>query len=570
MERFIGLPASTGIAIGPCWVYEPIQVDVERIEVFDSGSEIQRLESAVIESGNQLEALQKKASETIGVEEAAIFEAHGLFLSDPEFIGGIKALITDQQVNAAYAVDITANKFAEQMLALEDEYFSQRAQDIQDVSRRLIYCLAGVDLSELEFPQQPVIVIAEDLTPSDTMQFDRNRILGLCTLKGGPTSHTAILARSLGVPAAVSVAFDPSSIVNGTVAILDGSTGELIVQPDTEVKLAFIESQTEWAANWEQQLSEAKLPAVTTDGYQVEVVANIGNAADAKQAIEHGAEGVGLLRTEFMYLDRKSLPKEEEQVSAYREIFEVMAGLPIVVRTLDIGGDKEVDYLGLKQEPNPFLGWRAIRMVSESPGVLLDQFKALLQAGVGFDLRIMIPLVSSLEEVILARELLRDAIQSLKSEKAAFTKEFQFGIMVEVPSAALLVEDIAPYVDFFSIGTNDLTQYTLAVDRTNERVAALASPFHPAVMRLIAMTIENAHKHGKWVGLCGEMAGDPAAAPVLLGLGLDEFSMAPASIPGLKALLRSLSRSECQKIAKQALGRSSKQEVLDYLEGIRI
>ena len=560
-----GIGVSAGIAIGPGWVYRPIKVEVKRFDDCDPLGETTRLDDALAEAKSQISELRVRTLGVIGKEEAAIFEAHLMFLDDPEFITAIKGIIDEQKINAEAAVEEVVEHFAGEMLALEDEYFRARAQDIRDIGQRVIYCLSGVDTKSLELPKEPVIILADDLTPSDTVQFDRRVLLGLCTVRGGPTSHTAILARSLGVPAAVCVPFRLDEIEKSALVILDGREGELTIDPSDEQVSAAKTNQTVWQADWQTQLAAASKPAVTLDGHTVEVVANIGNVGDARQAIEYGAEGVGLLRTEFLYMDRQTMPNEELQVSEYKEIFDVMGNRPLVVRTLDIGGDKEVAYLGLNEEPNPFLGWRAIRMISERPEVLHNQFRALLRAGVGIDLRIMIPLVSNLDEVIKARQILDEARQALINEQLPAAENVQFGIMVEVPSAALMIEHIAGYVDFFSIGTNDLTQYTLAIDRTNERVADLASPFHPAVIQLIARTIETARTKSKWVGLCGEMAGDPLATPLLLGLGLDEFSMAPTSIPVVKQVIRNLELKECREIARAALGLPSSEAVKEYL-----
>jgi phosphoenolpyruvate-protein phosphotransferase len=437
------------------------------------------------------------------------------------------------------------------------------------VSRRILYCLNGISLDQYNL-SQPSVILADDLTPSDTIQFERSMILGLCTRHGGPTSHTAILARSLAVPAAVSIPFEFSEIIAGSEVILNGDTGTLTIEAGKEeIESARVARQS-WEQAWQVRLRSASEPARSLDGKLVEVVANIGGVEDARQAVEFGAEGVGLLRTEFLYLDFGRLPTEEEQAAIYREIFQVMGSRPVVVRTLDIGGDKQVDYLDLQQESNPFLGWRAIRMMREHPEMLLTQMRALLNAASPQnDLRIMAPMVSSVEEVQQARALFEEAKTSLQKENALQVQKTQFGIMVEIPSAALIIEHLAKFVDFFSIGTNDLTQYALAVDRTNERVAYLASPFHPAVLKLIDRTIQKAHENGRWVGLCGEMAGDPLATPLLLGMGLDEFSMSPSAIPGIKELIRGLNTADCTRIGKEALAQPGIQAVKDILEKYR-
>jgi len=563
-----GIPVSDGIAIGSGWIYHPVTIKVERYQNQVPEFEKTRLETALQQAKSQIVQLQQRTRETIGEEEAAIFEAHALFLDDPEFVGAIKAIIEAQRINAEAAVEEVVELYVQQLLSLEDAYFQARAQDIGDVGHRLLCCLLGVSPEGIDLPEA-VIIVAEDLTPSDTVQFERSKILGLCTVRGGPTSHTAILARSIGVPAAVSLALQLGDLQNGVLLILNGTDGTLTIDPEPQELAQARQSQDQWRSHWAEQVADAHLPAVTKDGRTVEVVANIGSVMDARQAIEYGAEGVGLLRTEFLYLDRQRMPSQAEQINTYREIFEVIGNRPLVVRTLDIGGDKAVEYLGTKSEPNPFLGWRAIRMIDEKPEILRDQFCALLEAGAGFDLRIMVPMVSSLDEVQQARQLFDEAHQALRTTGKPMADKVQFGIMVEVPAAALLVEHLAKYVDFFSIGTNDLTQYTLAVDRTNERVAHLASPFHPAVIRLIAGTIQEAHAKGKWVGLCGEMASDPLAAPLLLGLGLDEFSMAAASIPVVKQTMRRLVYRDCQEIAATALKLPTTNTVLEYLQQVK-
>ncbi len=568
MKQYRGLAASAGIAIGPAWVHRPAQVTVERrlLAVADVAAEWARLQTALSMARTQLQALETRARENIGADEAAIFSAHQLFLEDEELLNSLTGLVKEQRLNAEAAAHDAFEHYAHALESLEEAYFKARAADVRDVRRRVLRCLAGDTEAEAGLTQ-PSVIFADDLAPSDTVQFDKTKILGLCTVKGGPTSHTAILARGLGVPAVVSAPVNLADVEAGLLTVLDGATGSVILGPTlTELDRAR-KRQAEWQATRAEELSAAHAPATTADGHTVEVVANIGSADDAHQALSQGAEGVGLFRTEFLYLDRDSMPTEAEQTVTYREVFTVMGGRPLVVRTLDIGGDKAVPYLGLQQEPNPFLGWRAIRMIRERPDVLEGQLRALLAAGAqsGADLRIMLPMVSSLGEIVRAREILEQAQAGLRAEGQALPEKLQFGIMVEVPSAALLADHLAQHVDFFSIGTNDLTQYALAVDRTNERVTKLATPYHPAVLRLIKLTIDAAHAHGKWVGLCGELAGDVMAVPVLLGLGLDEFSMAPASIPSVKTAIRQWTLPACREVAAHALAQPQAIDVLDYL-----
>ncbi|HRF47837.1 MAG TPA: phosphoenolpyruvate--protein phosphotransferase [Anaerolineales bacterium] len=568
MQQFKGLPASPGIAIGPIWIYRPQEAVVERHLVADPTAEWVRLQVALAKARTQLQALESRARETIGEEEAEIFAAHQLFLADDDLLVDLRTVLRNQRLNAEAAVEDAFEQHAQALEALDEEYFRARAADVRDVSRRVLRCLQDTDDSANTL-KEPSIIVADDLTPSDTVQFERANVLGLVTLKGGPTSHTAILARGLGIPAVVSVPAHLEDLRNGSLLILDGGAGELRVAPTLADLNRYKAKQAEWEMRRKGQLAAAHAPATTLDGHTVEVVVNIGGAEDARLGIENGAEGVGLFRTEFLYLDRETMPTEAEQIAAYRAAFKVMAGKTMVVRTLDIGGDKSVPYLGLEHEPNPFLGWRAIRMIRERPDVLEDQARALLLAAAETEtkLHIMLPLVSSVGEVERAREIFAGVVSALTAAGRR-PPEYKFGIMIEVPAAAVQADVFAPLVDFFSIGTNDLTQYTLAVDRGNERVAAIASPYHPAVLRLIKMTIDAAHAHGKWVGMCGELAGDELAAPLLLGLGLDEFSMVPAAIPAVKAAIRRWDLAQCREIAAHCLALPQATDIRTYLRGV--
>jgi phosphoenolpyruvate-protein phosphotransferase len=556
-----GTPASPGIAIGPAWVYRPVRLEIERRPAASPADEWQRLQTALHRSLSQLAALQQRAAAQVGAEEAAIFEAHRLMLQDPELLDQLEAAVAGQGVNAEAAVQDALEGYAALLAALPGEYQRARAGDVRDVARRVLAALRGVNLEDAARPSLPSIILADDLTPSDTVRFERGVILAFCTRRGGPTAHTAILARALGVPAVVSAPLDLDQITPGEVLIVDGSNGTLTRGADAAALAAARARQAGDAATWQAQLAGARHPVVTLDGARMEVAANIGSLEDALDAVRFGADGVGLLRTEFLYLGRDSLPGEDEQAQTYRAIFAALGARPVVVRTLDIGGDKSVPYLGIRAEANPFLGWRAIRMLDERPDVLLSQLRALLRAGAGVDLRIMLPLVSRMEEVRQARALLEQARAELDERGEDYAQAVQFGMMVEVPSAALLAGHFAQEVDFFSIGSNDLAQYTLAVDRTNERVAALASPLHPGVLQLMDTTIRAAHRRGRWVGLCGELAADPLAAPLLLGLGLDELSMAPRAVPHIKQVLRGVDRERCRALAGQALAASTTAEV---------
>jgi phosphoenolpyruvate-protein phosphotransferase len=568
MRRYQGSPASAGLAIGQAWIYQAGKVTTHQYQISDPEEEWLRLQAAVNIARNQLEALEERAKATIGEEQAAIFAAHQEFLVDVDLMNSIHEAIFNEKLNSEAAVKMKFDEFSNALASLDDPYFKARAQDVNDVANRLLRCLQGNVDDSSHILTHPVIIFADDLAPSDTIQFDKDKILGMCIAKGGPTSHTAILARSLGVPAVVSASFDIADIEAGTLTIIDGNEGIITLGPTLAELNKAKATLTVLEQERNEQLAFTQQPAMTLDGHAVEVVANIGGVNDAKKAVEVGAEGVGLFRTEFLYLDRSELLNISEQVAIYRGVVDVMAGRPLVIRTLDIGGDKSLPYLSLKEETNPFLGWRGIRMVRERPDILANQFEALLRAGVGGDLRIMLPMVSGVGEVERAREILEETRATLIKKGEPIAEKIQFGIMVEVPSAALLAEHFAPLVDFYSIGTNDLTQYTMAVDRTNERVTALASPYNPAVLKLIALTIEAAHQHGKWVGMCGELAGDVLAVPVLLGLGLDEFSMAPASIPAVKQAIRKWSLGRCKEVAREALLLKGSSEVIEYLKGL--
>ncbi|MCX7707098.1 MAG: phosphoenolpyruvate--protein phosphotransferase [Anaerolineae bacterium] len=561
MLKLKGVPASAGMAQGPAYVYVQQELRAERRTIEDPAAEWARLESALERARTQLAEIQARAQAETGAEEAAIFEAHAMFLDDPSLLETVQAAIEEEHLNAEAAWMDGIESFAVAMEAMKDEYLRARAADIRDVGQRVLRLLLGKAEGDLTALSGPSIVVARDLTPSDTVRLDKRLVLGFCTAEGGPTSHTAILAKALQLPAVVGVGADLLAVSPGTLLLLDGVRGEVVVDPDEAERAEFAVRSGQMARQAELDLASAHEPAITRDGRRLEVVANIGNPDDAAVALRYGAEGVGLFRTEFLYLDRQTPPDEEEQVAAYRAALDVMGTRPVVVRTLDVGGDKPLPYLDLGHEDNPFLGWRAIRMCLDQPEFFKIQLRALWRASPGHDLRIMFPMIATVEEVRRAKALLEEARGEVVAAGYPAAERLQVGIMVEVPSVAVLADRFVPLVDFFSIGTNDLTQYTLAAERTNPRVAHLGDPCHPAVLRQIQRVIEAAHAGGIWVGVCGEMAGDPEAAPVLLGLGLDEFSMAPGSIPRVKAILRSWSTAEAARLAAQAVNLDSAEEV---------
>ena len=551
MIKLKGIPASNGIASGPAYIFHHTEVGVKRETISDPSAELARLEIARNTARDQLKALKKKTETEASAEEAAIFEAHMMFLDDPSLLEIVADAVQTQHLNVEAAWFDGIETFAQQMEMMGDEYLSARAADIRDVGKRVLRILGGKDDTDLSGLAAPSIILAQDLTPSDTARLDKRYVLGFATAEGGPTSHTAILAKALGLPAVVGCGSALMEIAAGTEILIHGSQGELVASPDEATKKRYEQLTGEASRVAELELKSSGDHAITKDGRQVEIVANVGSPNDAVSALKYGAEGIGLLRTEFLYLERATAPSEEEQLEAYNAVLNVMGERPVVVRTLDVGGDKQLDYLDLGKEANPFLGWRAIRMCLDRPDFFKTQLRALLRASPGHDLRIMFPMIATLDEVRRSKALLAEARQEVLAAGHPVADKIQVGIMVEIPAAAQMADLFAKEVDFFSVGTNDLTQYTMAAERTSEKMAYLADPCHPAVVRQIKRVIEEGHKAGIWIGVCGEMAGDPEAAPILLGLGLDEFSLAAPGIPHLKAVLREWSYRDAQKIAAE-------------------
>ena len=560
--HFQGIPAAPGLAHGKVFFLHKKQLEIPVSVISDTGAELERLKDSIATAQREIVEIKESVSSQASGNEAEIFEAHWMILEDAALLDKAEEAI-EQNINAEKAWMDAIEFFAQMMESIPDETMASRAVDIRDVGYRVLGHLMGIDSKGTEI-KEPFVICGDDLTPSDTAGFDKNNVLAFCTAKGGPTSHTAILAKAFGLPAVVGLGDDFLSVPPETIILVDGHKGEIIVNPDQTFLEEFLSRENNEKLSQKTARAAAQALGVNADGERIEIVANIGGVEDAPLGIKNGAEGVGLFRTEFLYLDRQSLPTESEQIEAYQQVFHHYKGMPFVVRTLDIGGDKIIPYLDLPEELNPFLGWRGVRMLDGLENIFLSQFRALLQAGAvdDIDLRIMVPMVSGLAEVRAVRGVLEKAKEELSAEKKDFSKQIQFGIMIEVPSAALLADHLAPEVDFFSIGTNDLTQYTIAVDRTNSRVAHLANPLNPAVLRLIKNTIDHAHQAGKWVGLCGELAGEPLAAPILHGLNLDEFSMSPARVPLIKQVMRQLHRDACQKLAEEVLACADAEEVM--------
>lgn len=562
-----GISAAPGLTAGPVYIWLGHELSLPtpyRCE--DPEGAWQKILAAIKETQIEIGQMREQVLREGGKNAADIFDAHQMMVADVSLHERVRASLKSG-INPEAAWHDSIEDFAKMLEDLPNPTLSGRAADVRDAGNRVLAHLLGKPTTANAI-NEPSVVIARDLTPSQTAGMDRHMMLAFCTAEGGPTSHTAILAKALGIPAIVAMGSAILTITPDDYALVDAGVGEMTINPDKEKKKSFSLQQTQALAQAKKDERTASSAAVTRDGVRVDVFANIGGVADAQSAIEHGADGVGLFRTEFLYLNRKNMPSVEEQVGVYHQVLQTLNGRPLVVRTLDIGGDKRVEYLGITKEPNPFLGWRGIRMINERPEIVRDQFYALIKAAQGTEIRIMVPMVSDVGEVTQARRLLNEALKSLDQEGFGYPGKYQFGIMVEVPSAALMIEHFAPHVDFYSIGTNDLTQYTLAVDRMNARVAAMASPFHPSVLKLIERTVRIAHEHGKWVGLCGELAGEPLAVPFLLGIGLDEFSMSADAIPTIKRIIRQLSRQECKELAEHALGLATFQEVQDYLRGV--
>jgi phosphocarrier protein FPr len=551
-----GIGAAPGIAVGPIFHFEQTELDLNNLDAF-SGADQMGLSEALKKAKEQLATLHQEMTDKKLGAEAAIFEAHSELLDDPDLMEAVQTSIKAGQ-SSAKAWKAAIDERVAAIAALKDPLLAARADDLRDVGRRVLSLMFGQ--KSVTMPSTPVIVVARELSPSETASFDSEHVLGFGIVNGGPTSHIAILARALGLPAIVGVDEAMLALADGTPVILNGNDGTLTANPDPDVLNRSAQAQKRWLEYRRFAQEQAALPAVTLDGHHVDVTANAGSAADAAEAMRMSADGIGLLRTEFLFLERTTGPSEDEQFSVYRAIAETMQNLPVILRTLDIGGDKPLPYIHMKPEMNPFLGERGIRLCLNRPELFREQLRAILRAASFGNLRIMFPMVSDVGEIRQARAL----IDELRRELGA--PEIQFGIMVEVPSAALLAEKLAPEIDFFSIGTNDLTQYTLAVDRGNSTLAAKHDGLHPAVLRLIANTIEGAHKYGKRADICGELGSDPAAVPILIGLGMDELSVSIPSVPTVKAQVRTLNFANIQPLAQQALECSTAQEVRELVK----
>ncbi|MFS4997309.1 phosphoenolpyruvate--protein phosphotransferase [Staphylococcus aureus] len=567
MSKLIkGIAASDGVAIAKAYLLvEPDLTFDKNEKVTDVEGEVAKFNNAIEASKVELTKIRNNAEVQLGADKAAIFDAHLLVLDDPELIQPIQDKIKNENANAASALTDVTTQFVTIFESMDNEYMKERAADIRDVSKRVLSHILGVELPNPSMIDESVVIVGNDLTPSDTAQLNKEFVQGFATNIGGRTSHSAIMSRSLEIPAIVGTKSITQEVKQGDMIIVDGLNGDVIVNPTEDELIAYQDKRERYFADKKelQKLRDADI--VTVDGVHAELAANIGTPNDLPGVIENGAQGIGLYRTEFLYMGRDQMPTEEEQFEAYKEVLEAMDGKRVVVRTLDIGGDKELSYLNLPEEMNPFLGYRAIRLCLAQQDIFRPQLRALLRASVYGKLNIMFPMVATINEFREAKAILLEEKENLKNEGHDISDDIELGIMVEIPATAALADVFAKEVDFFSIGTNDLIQYTLAADRMSERVSYLYQPYNPSILRLVKQVIEASHKEGKWTGMCGEMAGDETAIPLLLGLGLDEFSMSATSILKARRQINGLSKNEMTELANRAVDCATQEEVIELV-----
>nr|WP_310616701.1 phosphoenolpyruvate-protein phosphotransferase PtsI [Pantoea cypripedii] len=562
-----GILASPGIAFGKALLLKEDEIVINRKKISDDQveQEVQRFLDGRSKAASQLEAIKVKAGETFGEEKAAIFEGHIMLLEDEELEQEIIDLIKKDRATADAAAHSVIEGQAKALEELDDEYLKERAADVRDIGKRLLQNILGLHIVDLSAIEEESILVAKDLTPSETAQLNLKKVLGFITDLGGRTSHTSIMARSLELPAIVGTGSVTATVNNGDFLILDGVNNKVYINPTADVLEELKAIQTQYLSEKHELAKLKDLPAITLDGHQVEVCANIGTVRDVAGAERNGAEGVGLYRTEFLFMDRDSLPTEEEQFQAYKAVAEAMGSQAVIVRTMDIGGDKDLPYMDLPKEENPFLGWRAIRIAMDRKEILHAQLRAILRASSFGKLRIMFPMIISVEEVRFLKAELDMLKAQLREEGKAFDETIEMGIMVETPASAVIARHLAKEVDFFSIGTNDLTQYTLAVDRGNDLISHLYNPMSPSVLGLIKQVIDASHAEGKWTGMCGELAGDERATLLLLGMGLDEFSMSAISIPSIKKIIRNTNFEDAKALAEQALAQPTADDLMNLV-----
>jgi len=566
MTTLKGIGASDGIAIAKAYLLVEPDLSFNNEKVTDVDAEVEKFKAAINQSKVELTQIRNNAEIALGPDKAAIFDAHLLVLEDPELINPIEDNIRNNQMNAAASLSEVSTNFITIFESMDNEYMKERAADIKDVSKRVLSHILGVSLPNPTMIDEPVVIIAEDLTPSDTAQLNKQFVQGFATNIGGRTSHSAIMSRSLEIPAVVGTKNITDAVQQGDFVIVDGIAGEVIINPDEQTITGYKARQAAFLQEKEELKQLVNDKTVTKEGKHVELAANIGTPNDLEGVKNNGAEGIGLYRTEFLYMGRDAMPSEDEQFEAYKKVLSEMDGKRVVVRTLDIGGDKELPYLNLPKEMNPFLGYRAIRLCLDQQDIFRTQLRALLRASIHGKLSIMFPMIATINEFREAKAILEEEKANLIADKVKVADDIELGIMVEIPSTAAMADIFAKEVDFFSIGTNDLIQYTMAADRMSERVSYLYQPYNPAILRLIKQVIDASHKEGKWTGMCGEMAGDATAIPLLLGLGLDEFSMSATSILSARRQIKNLSQPEMAKVAEQALNCATQEEVVKLVD----
>ena len=559
-----GIAASAGISIAKAYKLESPKVEIVKKEG-DPAVEVEKFNAALEKTKKDIEGVKERAAKRLSEEELAVFDAHLMMAGDPEFAGQITSMIENDKVNAEYAADTVATQMITMFESMDNDYFRERAADIKDVTFRLKCNLLGLTIPDLTAIDEDSIIVAYDLTPSDTAQLNEY-VKGFATSIGGKTSHSAIMANSLEIPAVVGCGDILSQVSHGDTLVLDAVDGVVIVNPDEATVKEYEAKAKAFAEEKEALKVLVNAKSISTDGHEVELAGNIGGIKDVEGVLKNGGEGVGLFRTEFLYMDSDHFPTEDEQFEAYKAVLEGMGGKKVVVRTLDIGGDKKLKYFTFPEEMNPFLGYRAIRLCLDRTDIFRTQLRALIRASVYGKLCIMFPMIATVQEFCDAKAIYEEEKANLIKEGVAVADNIEVGMMVEIPAAAVLADQFAKYADFFSIGTNDLIQYSMAADRMSEHVSYLYQPYNPAVLRLVKMTIDGAHKEGKWAGMCGAMAGEEYAAPILLGLGLDEFSMSATQILKARKIINSLSKKETEEVAAEALNKQTADEVLAFVK----
>ena len=564
-EILKGIAASDGVAISKAYLLVEPDLSFSSENISDVDGEVEKFKAAVNQSKVELTQIRNNAEKQLGADKAAIFDAHLLVLEDPELLNPIEENIRNNKVNAPTALNEVSTNFITIFENMDNEYMKERAADIRDVSKRILAHILGVELPNPSMINESVIIVGEDLTPSDTAQLNKEFVKGFATNIGGRTSHSAIMSRSLEIPAVVGTKDITDRVNHGDSLIIDGLSGDVIINPTDDEVQAYEQKQKNFLAEKEELAKLVNDESVSKDGVHVELAANIGTPNDLEGVKNNGAEGIGLYRTEFLYMDSDEMPTEDEQFESYKVVLEGMNGHPVVVRTMDIGGDKHLPYLQLPEEMNPFLGYRAIRIGLNQPELLRVQLRALLRASVYGSLRIMFPMISNLPEFRAAKAIYEEEKAKLEAEGVEVADDIQVGIMIEIPAAAVIADQFAKEVDFFSIGTNDLIQYTMAADRMNEHVSYLYQPFNPSVLRLIKNVIDASHKEGKWTGMCGEVAGEPMAAPLLVGMGLDEFSMSASSVLKIRSLISKLDSNEMAELANKVVTEATSSDEAEAL-----